>query len=163
NFHSASLWLFARLAKMHSFGGRLEQNLVADASYPRDLIIHDATVLRAVEPSQIRFLHFLALAHEREFMAELVDGHMSLAKAARSFQDKECEARDSAVSKPAVLCQPVVHERETLECHQVLSQHVLDCGLFRYFFSFSACSLSTVNSISRRTHCVASLLERSSS
>ena len=59
-----------RLAKMHSFGGRSEQNLVADHSFPRDLIMHDATVLRAVEPSQSWFLHFWAIAHVREFMAE---------------------------------------------------------------------------------------------
>ena len=65
---------------MDSFGGRLEQNLVAGHSFPRDLIIDDATVLRAVEPSQIRFLHFLACAHVLEFMAEEADGQLSLAK-----------------------------------------------------------------------------------
>ncbi len=59
-----------RLAKMDSFGGRLEENLVADDSSPRDLIRHNAMVLRAVEPSQNRFLQFLAFAHAREFMAE---------------------------------------------------------------------------------------------
>ena len=57
---------------MQSLGGRLEHNLVAHHSFPRDLIIHDATVLRAVDPSQIRFLHFLAIARAREFMAEEV-------------------------------------------------------------------------------------------
>ena len=61
---------------MDSFGGRLEQNSVADHSFPRDLIIDDATVLRAVEPTQIRFMHFLAAG-----------GQLSLAKAARSLQD----------------------------------------------------------------------------
>ena len=81
----------------------MDQNLVADHSFPRDLIIHDATVLRAVEPSQIRFLHFLAIAHVREFMAEETDGQLSLAKAARSLQDKELEAREAAVRKAAVL------------------------------------------------------------
>ena len=65
--------LALRLANMHSFGGRLEQNLVADHSFPRDLIIDDTTVLRAVEPSQIRFLHFLAIAHVREFIAAEAD------------------------------------------------------------------------------------------
>ena len=95
--------LACQLAKMHSFGGRLEQNLVADHSFPRDLIIDDATVLRAVEPSQIRFLRFLASAHVREFMAEETDGQLSLAKAARSLQDKELEAREAAVRKAAVL------------------------------------------------------------
>ena len=88
---------------MDSFGGRLEQNLVADHSFPRDLIIDDATVLRAVEPSQIRLLRFLAIAHVREFMAEETDGQLSLAKAARSLQDKELEAREAAVRKAAVL------------------------------------------------------------
>ena len=88
---------------MHSFGGRLEQNLVADDSFPRDLSIHDATVLRAVEPSQIWLLHVLALAHVRQFMAEEADGQLSLAKAARSLQDKELEAREAAVRKAAVL------------------------------------------------------------
>ena len=88
---------------MDSFGGRLEQNLVADHSFPRDLIIDDATVLRAAEPSQIRFLHFLAIEHVREFMAEETDGQLSLAKAARSLQDKELEAREAAVRKAAVL------------------------------------------------------------
>ena len=88
---------------MHYFGGRLEHKLVADESFPRDLSIHDATVLRAVEPSQIRFLHFLAIAHVREFMAEETDGQQSLAKAAGSFQDKELEAREAAVRKAAVL------------------------------------------------------------
>ena len=88
---------------MHSFGGRLEQNLVADHSFPRDLAIHDATVLRAVEPSQIRLLHVLAIAHVREFMAEEADGHLIIAKAARSFQDKEPEAREAAVRKATVL------------------------------------------------------------
>ena len=70
---------------MDSFGGRLEQNLVADHSFPRDLIIHDATVLRAVEPSPIRFLHLLATAHVREFMDEDADGQLSFDKAARSL------------------------------------------------------------------------------
>ena len=88
---------------MHSFDGLLEHNLVADHIFPLDLIIHDATVLRAVEPSQIRFLHFLASAHVREFMAEETDGQLSLAKAARSLQDKELEAREAAVRKAAVL------------------------------------------------------------
>ena len=93
-----------RWAKMHSFGGRLEQNLVADHSFPRDLSIDDATVLRAVEPSHIRFLHFLAIAHVREFMAEKkADGQLSLAKAAHSLQYKELEAREAAVRKAAVL------------------------------------------------------------
>ena len=81
----------------------MEQNLVADHSFPRDLIIDDATVLRAVEPSQIRFLHFLAIAHVREFMAEETDGQLSLAKAACSLQYKELEAREAAVMKAAVL------------------------------------------------------------
>ena len=67
---------------MHSFGGRLEQNLVADDSFARDLSIHDATVLRAVEPSQIRFLDFLAIAHVREFMAKEADGQLSLCQGA---------------------------------------------------------------------------------
>ena len=56
---------------------------------PGDLIIDDATVLHLVEPSEIRLLHFLAVAHVGEFMAEETDGQLSLAKAARSFQDKE--------------------------------------------------------------------------
>jgi len=94
-----------QLAKMHSFGGRLGQNPVADDSFPRDLIIHNATVLRAVEPSQIWFLHFLEIAHVREFMAEEADGQLSLAKAARSFQDKELEARKAAARKAADLGQ----------------------------------------------------------
>ena len=58
---------------------------------------------RAVEPSQIRFLHLLASAHVRECMAEETDGQLNLAKAARSLQDKELEAREAAVSKAAVL------------------------------------------------------------
>ena len=81
----------------------MEQNLVADDSFPRDLIIHDATVLRAVEPSQIRCLHFLAIAPVREFMAEEVDGQLSIAKAACLLQDEELEAREAAVRKAAVL------------------------------------------------------------
>jgi len=81
----------------------LEQNLVADHDFQRELNIDDATVLRAVEPSQIRLLHFLASAHVREFMAEDVDGQLSLAKAARSLQYKELEAREAAVRKAAVL------------------------------------------------------------
>ena len=88
---------------MDSFGGRLEQNLVADHSFPRDLIIDDATLLRSVEPSQTRLLHFLAIAHVREFMAEETDGQLSLAKAARSLQDKELESREAAVRKAALL------------------------------------------------------------
>ena len=89
-----------RLAKMHSFGRRLKQNIVADGGFPRDLIIEDATVLRADEPSQIRLLHFLAIAHVREFMAEEADGQLSLAKAARSLHDQELEGRGAAVRKP---------------------------------------------------------------
>jgi hypothetical protein len=91
------------LANTDSFGGRLKQNLVPDHSCPRDIIIDDATVLRAVEPWQIRFLHFLAIAHVREFMAEEANGQLNLAKAARSLQDKELEAREAAVRKAAVL------------------------------------------------------------
>ena len=55
------------------------------------------------EPSQIRFLHFLAIAHVRKFIAEETDGQLSLANAARSLQDKELEAREAAVRKAAVL------------------------------------------------------------
>ena len=69
-------------------------------------------------------------------MAEEADGQLRLAKAARSPQDKELEAREAAVRKPAVLSQPQVHERETLECYQVFSQHVLHRGLFS-FLGFS--------------------------
>jgi hypothetical protein len=88
---------------MDSFGGRLEQNLVAVHSFPRDLSIDDATVLRAVEPSHIRFLHFLAIAQVRECKADEIDGQLSLAKEARSLQDKELEARKAAVRKAALL------------------------------------------------------------
>ena len=88
---------------MYSFGGRLEQNLVAEHSLPCVLIIHDATVLRAVDPSQIWLLHVLVIAHVREFVAEEADGQPSLAKAARSLQYKELEARAAAVRKAAVL------------------------------------------------------------
>ena len=79
------------------------KNLVPDHSFPRDLIIDNATVLRAVESSQIRFLHCLAIAHVRELMAEETDGQLSLAKAPRSLQDKDLEAREAAARKAAVL------------------------------------------------------------
>ena len=78
-------------------------------------------MLRAAVPSQIRFLRVLGIAHVPEVMAEEADVQLSLANAARSLQDKELEARDSAVSKAAVLCQPLVHERASLACDQVLS------------------------------------------
>ncbi len=115
---------------MHALRRRLEQNLVADDGFPRDLIIEEAKVLRGIKPSLIWCLHFLALAHVREFVAEEVYGLLSLANAARSFQDQEFEARGAAVRKPAVLCQPIVNERETLEFHQAFSQHVLHFRLF---------------------------------
>ncbi|MFM7985794.1 MAG: hypothetical protein ACKPKO_41415, partial [Candidatus Fonsibacter sp.] len=58
-----------------------------NGGFQRDLIIETATVFRAIEPSQIRFLHFLAISQVREFVAERADGQLSLANAARSFQD----------------------------------------------------------------------------
>ena len=77
--------------------------LFADDGFPRDFTIEDATVLLAAEPSQIMLLQLLDIAHVREFMAQEVDGQLSLAKAARSLQDKELEAREAAVRKAAVL------------------------------------------------------------
>ena len=51
-------------------------------------------------------------------MAEEADGQLNLSKAARSLQDQKLEAKSAAVRQPPGLCQPVVHEPETLECHQ---------------------------------------------
>ena len=54
-------------------------------------------MLRAVEPSQIRLSHSLALARVREFMDEDVYGQLNSAKVARSLQYKELEAMGLAI------------------------------------------------------------------
>ena len=73
---------------LHSFVRQLKHHHVVAVSFPLGLIKEVALVLSAIEPSQFRLLHCLAIAHVREFVAEKVDGQLSLANAARSFQDQ---------------------------------------------------------------------------
>ena len=91
NFDSANCWhLDWQNARLLMWLGT-KSFFVSDDGFLRNLILEDAAVLRAVEPSQIRLLHFLAIAHVREFMAEEVDGQLSFAKAARPSRTRNLE------------------------------------------------------------------------